>query len=86
MQVFFELPELNNGQNWESLFGLINSFDASLTASEDIRVDLRRKSVSFRGRPEAQDFGSDQSFRIQILHETVACELSMGREDPRSVL
>lgn len=49
VQVAFELLELNHGQNWDSLFRLINSFDANLTASKDIGVDLWHKSVSFRG-------------------------------------
>ena len=49
VQVAFEILELNRGQNWDSLFSSINSFDANLTVSEEIGVDLWRKSVSFRG-------------------------------------
>lgn len=49
VQVAFEILELNHGQNWDSLFNLIKSFDANLTVSEEIGVDLWRKSVSFRG-------------------------------------
>jgi hypothetical protein len=49
VQVAFEILELNHGQNWDSLFSLINSFDANLAASEEIGVNLWRKSVSFRG-------------------------------------
>ena len=48
-RVAFEILELNHVQNWDSLFSLINSFHANLTVSEEIGVDLWRKSVSFRG-------------------------------------
>ncbi len=49
VQVSFEILELNHGQNWDSLFSAINSFDANLTASKEIGVDLSRKIISFRG-------------------------------------
>jgi hypothetical protein len=49
VQVAFEILELNNGQNWDRLFNLVSSFDAKLTRSEEIGVDLWRKPVSFRG-------------------------------------
>jgi hypothetical protein len=49
VQVAFEILDLNHGQSWDSLFNLINSFDANLTVSDEIGVDLWRKSVSFRG-------------------------------------
>jgi hypothetical protein len=49
VQVAFKLLDLNHGQNWDSLFRLINSFDANLTDSKEIGVDLWHKSVSFRG-------------------------------------
>jgi hypothetical protein len=49
VQVSFEILELNNGHNWDRLFSLINSFDPDLTGSEEIGVDLWRKSVSFLG-------------------------------------
>jgi hypothetical protein len=49
VQVAFEILELNYGQNWDSLFSLIKSFDANLAVAGEIGVDLWRKSVSFRG-------------------------------------
>lgn len=49
VQVAFEILDLNHRQNWDEPFSLINSFDANLTVSEKIGVDLSRKSVSFRG-------------------------------------
>jgi hypothetical protein len=49
VQVCFEILELNRGQEWDSLFGLINRFDANLTAIDEIGVDLWRKPISFRG-------------------------------------
>jgi hypothetical protein len=49
VQIAFEILELNNGQNWDSLFSLIESFDANLTGSEEMGLDLWKKHVSFRG-------------------------------------
>jgi hypothetical protein len=70
VQVAFEILELNHGQNWDSLFSLINSFDVSLTASEEAGVDLWRKSVSFRG---------DATLRTSAVIELFGWGRSMGQ-------
>jgi hypothetical protein len=48
VQVAFEIREFNHGHNWDSLFASVNSFDANLTVSNEIGLDLWRKPVSFR--------------------------------------
>ena len=49
VQVAFEFLELNQRQKRDTLFSSINSFDANLSTSEAIGVDLWCKPVSFRG-------------------------------------
>jgi hypothetical protein len=48
VQVAFEILEFNHGKNWDLLFSSIESFDANFTGSQEIGVDLWRKSVWFR--------------------------------------
>lgn len=52
VQVAFETLQLNNREEWISLFNSINSFDPNLTDSREIGLDLCEKAVSFRGEEE----------------------------------
>jgi len=60
VQVAYEALQLNNREEWTSLFNAINSFDPNLTDSREIGLDLWLKAVSFRG---------DEQIRMSALIE-----------------